>query len=121
MAADERPGPNDELRDRLGLVLLDLGDGDERPVELEAGHGRRYPAAENVESGFQLHAGRSGFPGLTGELLRGSLGETEGRTYSEAFEDVMIQRCRISTPGVSSASDWVQLDSEGYRGSIPMV
>lgn len=28
LAADERRGPNDQLRDRLGLVLLDVADGE---------------------------------------------------------------------------------------------
>ena len=53
----------------MGLVLLDVGDGVERAVELEAGHAGGDPAREDVGSGFQLHAGGAEFSGVAGELL----------------------------------------------------
>ena len=69
MAPFERRSADDELRGRLGLVLLDVGDGVERAVELEAGNAGRHPAGEGVESRFQLYADGAGFPRFARELL----------------------------------------------------
>ena len=75
MADDERRGADDQLRDRLGLVLLDLGDGERGAVELEARDGGGYLAAEGVGSEFQLHGDGAEFCRLAGELLaRGAAG-----------------------------------------------
>lgn len=53
----------------MGLVLLDVGDGEERAVELEVGIAGRHLAEEGVRPGFQLFGTDPDVSGLTGELL----------------------------------------------------
>ena len=49
MADDERYGANVELREGMGLVLLDLGHGKFGAMELEGRHAGRHFAAEDME------------------------------------------------------------------------
>lgn len=70
MAYDERRGADVELRTRLGLVLLDLGDRERGAVELEGGYGCRHTTEKDMGSGFQLYQSGAGFPGATGDVLR---------------------------------------------------
>ena len=51
VAPHERGGANDELRSRLGLVLLDMGDGSGGAVELERRDAGRCIAGEGVGEG----------------------------------------------------------------------
>ena len=55
MADDERYGANVELREGMGLVLLDLGDRKFCAMELEGRHAGRYFAAEDMGSRLQLY------------------------------------------------------------------
>jgi len=52
VAADVRRGADGQLREGVGLVLLDVGDGEERPVELEVGAAGGDFAEEGVRAGF---------------------------------------------------------------------
>ena len=48
MVDDECYGANVELREGMGLVLLDLGDGKFCAMELEGRHASRHFAAEDL-------------------------------------------------------------------------
>jgi len=51
VAPHERGGANDELRGRLGLVLLDVGNGSGGAVELERGYAGGGVTREGVGEG----------------------------------------------------------------------
>jgi len=69
VAADVRGGADGQLREGMGLVLLDVGDGEERAVELEVGIAGWHLAEEGVRPGLQLFGTDSDVSGLAGELL----------------------------------------------------
>ena len=71
MAPDERRGPNGRLRARLGLVLLDLGHGIGRPVELERRHAGGHLTAEDLDQRFQLYDRCGRFCRFERDLLSG--------------------------------------------------
>lgn len=57
------------------MVLLDVGDGEERAVELEIGAAGGYSAEEGVCTGFQLFGRGAEFSGFAGKLLADVSGE----------------------------------------------
>ena len=54
MADDERRGSDEQLRKSLGLVLLDLDDGERDAVGLQGWHGEWDSAKNYVATEFQL-------------------------------------------------------------------
>lgn len=69
VADDERGGADDELRARVGVVLLDLDHGGRGPVELEGRDGGGRAAEADVGARFQLLDRRAGFLRFEREFL----------------------------------------------------
>ena len=87
-------------------------------MELEAGDGGGDSAAEDVESGFQLHAGGAGLRRVAGELLRVGCMYTKGSEGVWGWNGYTISH--LYREGLS-ASDWIKRDLGGQIRAVSTI
>ena len=114
------------VRERLGLVLLDVGDRECDAVELEVGPRRRHPAREGLCAEFQLQRGNTDFLRITRELLMYSwkrLGlvsimRDESRWHARRFLEAYVWRGMLKFCGDRTSVSLIAFDIWRFAKNI---